>query len=90
MLPANLFAYFDMIFLSAIFSCFVEQCELLMADEWQINSVGDAARCYGRVSQQMLKCTFYHKQAPSIKLMEVTNYGKVQESIRDWWKPYDI
>lgn len=36
MLQASLFAYSDMIFLSAIL-CFVEQCELLMADEQQAN-----------------------------------------------------
>lgn len=36
MLQASLFAYSDMIFLSAIL-CFVEQCELLMADEQQVN-----------------------------------------------------
>lgn len=62
MLRANWFAYSDMIFISAIISCFVEQCELFMADECQtIDSVGDAARCYGRLLQWMLKCTFYSK-----------------------------
>lgn len=66
MLPANLFAYSDMIFISAIISCFVQQCELLMADEWQtIDSAGDAARCYSRLLQWMLKCTFYNKEVPS-------------------------
>lgn len=37
MLQDNLFAYSNMIFPSAISSCFVEQYEFLMADEWQAN-----------------------------------------------------
>ena len=37
-----------------------------MSDECQtIDSVGDAARCYGRLLQWMLKCTFYSKGVPS-------------------------